>query len=757
MLDQQRRDTVERAPETRDPGPRFVTRANLGEPDARRAEAGMQRVEPGHLPGEAVEGIGGGGRRSGSKRRGDLERDTTEPEEDQTQAPLGEAPIERETQAEILGEMARGPLGIRARDHDVIEAVDPRLGLEPATARHVRAGRIAVCDFGTGLFSSLAAVHPGRRSSATQRTDQLDRNARARDAAGPQPCARLEHAGEAEAREPVADAKANRRCAVDPTPRDRAQLECGVREHEPRGPRALGRIEADLRRCATEQDRVVAERGLQIGDVDDDALDGMQHAPNIARLFRYSLSAPADPPPGAADCRRIPSRMPTDPIPSRRMPTLLALLAGGFIGLGLLLFARGGDGRRSDYALSIGIDGVSARMARDLLLPTQGWTLQITLTPAPPADEQPELVVELREERTGMTVEVQDDLIAGDGFHSLVIPEQLGLREGLLAVRARAVFPDGSLAEDWRRLRIRAFEGRAPIGGRQIVHYDFGVDRDGNGRPDFEGDLAQLGLVDPGASAAPGLARAVADRVAERALARVLRAYAASDDPNRTGAPADPVAIRFQLRPVELESERTFSTRICVGGRDPGEPGSVGHVRFDARNARRAGEECTGEEAAGLFPAELVAYRSSPLYREVLGAFDPVLGGVPFAGEPERAEAHALAIAVVGDVLGTLMAHETGHALGLVAPGRPGVGLFGGETGEEYAHAVDTFADDGDDDGDGPGEPISLMAPGRRFKFEDLAGVGAAGELRFRPIDYAYLRDRVVLQDPPRAGANPRE
>jgi hypothetical protein len=109
------------------------------------------------------------------------------------------------------------------------------------------------------------------------------------------------------------------------------------------------------------------------------------------------------------------------------------------------------------------------------------------------------------------------------------------------------------------------------------------------------------------------------------------------------------------------------------------------------------------------------------------------------------------AVAVFGDALGTLMAHETGHALGLVAPGRPGVGLFGGESGEAWAHAVEIGGDES------PEAALSLMSPGRRFGFEDLAGLGAAGELRFRPIDYAYLRDRVVLQAAPRPGANPRE
>ncbi len=37
------------------------------------------------------------------------------------------------------------------------------------------------------------------------------------------------------------------------------------------------------------------------------------------------------------------------------------------------------------------------------------------------------------------------------------------------------------------------------------------------------------------------------------------------------------------------------------------------------------------------------------------------------------------------------------------------------------------------------------MNDGRGFRFEDLAGVGPAGELRFRPLNHAYLKDRVVL------------
>lgn len=42
---------------------------------------------------------------------------------------------------------------------------------------------------------------------------------------------------------------------------------------------------------AIEKPRMRCDGGLEIGDFDDDAVEPDQHAANIARLFRYSLSA----------------------------------------------------------------------------------------------------------------------------------------------------------------------------------------------------------------------------------------------------------------------------------------------------------------------------------------------------------------------------------------------------------------------------------------------------------------------------------
>ena len=105
----------------------------------------------------------------------------------------------------------------------------------------------------------------------------------------------------------------------------------------------------------------------------------------------------------------------------------------------------------------------------------------------------------------------------------------------------------------------------------------------------------------------------------------------------------------------------------------------------------------------------------------------------------ERAQALERAIETLGDVLCSVMAHESAHALGLVPAGRPGVGLFGGDDGDAYAHNLDVEGK--------PPETIWLMNPGHGFDFEQLAGTGEAGELRFRPLNHAYLRDRVVVVD----------
>jgi len=436
---------------------------------------------------------------------------------------------------------------------------------------------------------------------------------------------------------------------------------------------------------------------------------------------------------------------------------MLAALIGALGGIALLALVHFGfelGGPRADRSgrLAILVNGIPERMARDILLPNYGWILQVRLPEAMEADKREGFMVMLRSERTGATIRIEDRFAVNDGIATLVIPKSLGLATGLLSVRATFIDATGQRFEDASRIRIRSWFGGSPIGKRQVIEFDFEVDRDDDGIPDFLKDLERFGLASPNQ---PELARAVAARIETRAISRVEKAYDGNHDPNQTGQSRDPVRVRF--RPTS--DPGALVTRICVGGSDPTDSDSVGHVRFDLRNEDKFSVECGDDPVAGIFPGELEIYRDAELYRDVLGPFLDSQGGTPFGKRPEdslripgkntaRAEAGLepgrpanldRAIAVFGDVLGSIMAHEAGHALGLVAEGQPGVGLFGGSRGDAYAHNLDPF-----------GKPAAgpwLMNPGRSFTFEELAGEGLAGPLRFRPLNYAYLRDRVVVSD----------
>ena len=431
--------------------------------------------------------------------------------------------------------------------------------------------------------------------------------------------------------------------------------------------------------------------------------------------------------------------------------SLIAIAAGVAVGLVVVFFGV----RQERFAgldtaeIAIRVNAVGRRMGRDVLVPTHGWTLQVELPEALPPTVRESLRIEVREERTGAIIDITEQFDFDGTVGSLVVPERLGLIEGLFSIRAGLVDDAGRNLDAYRRQRVRTWLGGPPIGDRQRIHFDFSVDRDGDGRPDFEADLEALGLV---ASDAPQITRSLAAAIAKRALDRVLRAYDRTDDPNDTRAPRDTVYVRF-----ELEAEESpFVTRICVGGRNADHPGSVGFVRYDPENSRRGNDECQGTAEdggdAGLFPAALATYRAEPLYRGALGPFLTSEGGAPLGSLPgddavlgdaagsDRGRSLEAVIEILGDALGTIMAHEAGHALGLVAPGKPGLGLFGGapSTGAGYAHNL-SF--------DGAAPAVTwLMNAGDTTSFEDLAGRGPSGELRFRPLNWAYLKDRVILR-----------
>jgi hypothetical protein len=112
----------------------------------------------------------------------------------------------------------------------------------------------------------------------------------------------------------------------------------------------------------------------------------------------------------------------------------------------------------------------------------------------------------------------------------------------------------------------------------------------------------------------------------------------------------------------------------------------------------------------------------------------------PGSGTPEQVARYQqvqTAIQAFADALGSIVAHETGHALGLVPAGPPGGGLFGGTAGAQLNHAVEP--------GGGDATANFLMNSGYTYTFAKLAGLNGNPLPYLRPIDYAYLRDRVVI------------
>lgn len=434
---------------------------------------------------------------------------------------------------------------------------------------------------------------------------------------------------------------------------------------------------------------------------------------------------------------------------------ILIGLVGGFLVLALAAsdLKFGGPDIDRSGRLSIHINGVSPRMARDIFLPTHGWVLQLRFPDLPISELPKNFVVILRSERTGATIEIQDRFELRESVATLIVPKRLGLAAGLLAVKATFTDEKGNQFEDTRRIRIRAPLGGLPIGFRQIIHFDFDVDHDGDGIADFHRDLERFGLASRNH---PEIAGLVADQIEAHALTRVEAAYDPRHDPNQTGLTRDPVNIRFH----PSSDPSTLTTRICVGGSDPSDSDLVGHVRYDLNNEDKTSIECSANPAAGLFPAEIDTYLDSPLYREAFDPFLPASGGNRLGENSEdsieilqalfqfdsagqhlsnRHKNILRAISVFGNVLGSIMAHEAGHAVGLVAEGQPSVGLFGGSSGVDYAHNLDAF-----------GEPMTsvwLMNSGGSLSFRELAGEAANGPLRFRPLNHAYLRDRVIVTD----------
>jgi hypothetical protein len=294
---------------------------------------------------------------------------------------------------------------------------------------------------------------------------------------------------------------------------------------------------------------------------------------------------------------------------------------------------------------------------------------------------------------------------------------------------------------------VREFPGSPPIDTGQKIWFDF----DHDPARDFSADLEAFGL---GSPSAPSLSAKIESEVIAALLDRVALAYH-EQDPNGLGQP-DPVAVDF----FSTDPGAGEVTRVCVGGEDPSGGSTIGNILIDPNNARRSSVECGSLPPTGVFPGELLVLQSDPTFQETFDPLRPSRGGTPVGEhpldpivlddlfDPESASAEERerydqiygAVDRFGAVLGSIMAHEVGHALGLVPAGAPGMGLYGGSSGARFAHAVTP-------EGGDPPENY-LMKAGNTFTFSKLGGLNGHPLPTFRPLSFAYLRDRVLAYVP---------
>jgi hypothetical protein len=416
------------------------------------------------------------------------------------------------------------------------------------------------------------------------------------------------------------------------------------------------------------------------------------------------------------------------------------------LGLGLLGADQCHTGGGGPPAVSVTLDGIPDAMNGLLVVPPSGFVVNASFQATAVAVDPASLFVAGYRWGGETLPPLQALFSAGAAGAQAEIPPGFFATPGTYTVVASIADVDGRVGYDTIDFAVRGFPGTTPpIGTGQQIWFDFLADRDAVGGPDLDVDLQHFGLGSPAEPSASQLAR---DLVVERVLARVRQAY------DQDGSGLDgPVAVTF----TDQQPAAGDVTRICVGGEDPAGGATIGSILIDPNNANRNSVECGTVPPTGVFPRELLVWANASSFREVFDPLRPAAGGTPVgeyawdvfillpgfdpgSAPPEIAARYAVvheAIDVFGDALGSIVAHETAHALGLVPPGPPGGGLFGGSDGPAYSHALQP-------DGSTPPENL-LMKAGNTFSFSRLAGLGSYSLPSFRAIELAYLHDRLVL------------
>lgn len=324
------------------------------------------------------------------------------------------------------------------------------------------------------------------------------------------------------------------------------------------------------------------------------------------------------------------------------------------------------------------------------------------------------------------------------------VPAGSDLERATHGLTVRVSDEAGNEAERTLLFAVRDFAAGPPLGNLQRVFLDFDTDRSlAPGVVDFVEDLREFGLSSP---ADPVLEGYAFDTTVARIVERVAELYGAGGD--------DPVNVAFSATDPGAPH-----TRLCVGGESSLGPEYLGASTLDRNNLIETGDECARGASFGVFPQAIDdLWGDDPGYASAFHALDPEEGGTPFGEHPldgvisastwdlwsaPRAEV-ARAVDVIDAfeaftrIVATAIAHEYGHTLGLSAPGPLPGGLYGGR-GALADHNVTP-------DGATP-EANHVMNAGASFRFDQITGRGGQPPPAFRALSWAYLHDRIALND----------
>ena len=278
----------------------------------------------------------------------------------------------------------------------------------------------------------------------------------------------------------------------------------------------------------------------------------------------------------------------------------------------------------------------------------------------------------------------------------------------------------------------------------------------GNGQSDFDEAFLAMGLL----SETNTVTNA---RVKDWLIAEIrgwVNTILGLDPEGKMTSEGVPLSLLFEGddgAPLASAWDGTFSM-IALGGDGEAEDqliGTVGRALIDPNNQ---GHEDNTEVGLGVFTSGVVRQILSQPFGVLL--LEPILPdlGVPVGDHEEDARLLSedfvptdcdddlllerytlieLAVSYGALALASTLAHEVGHSLGLVPPGPPPEGLFGGVHGLLF---TDNDLDDAHIDSAG----LNVMQTGAVTNWLEAL----SDSPRFNPLNWAYLRRQLVVGEP---------